>query len=119
MCKKVYQIDMKTLEVVGEFSSCKEAEEKTGIRRHLISMGCRKITKSSGGYYWTYDKNNFKPLDKYHYYPEKLRYIVSKESGEKWRTIREAGEALGLTKNQIYTRIKWKQLEYQYEYTRL
>jgi group I intron endonuclease len=112
--KKVYQLDKETLEKINEFSSCKEGEEKTGIARQLISMACRGITKSAKGYCWTYDIDNFKKPEKYNILPKVTRFIIDQDTGNEWKTIKEAAEYLNLTKNQIYSLIKWKKLIYEY-----
>jgi len=114
MSKKVYQIDKKTLKQINEFTSCKEASEKTGIGRQIISTACRGITKSAKGYYWTYDIDNFKKPEKYNVRPKITRFIIDQDTGNEWRTIKEAGEYLNLTKNQVYSLIKWKKLKYDY-----
>ncbi len=49
--KKVSQF-FKSGVFIKEFSSAKEAEEKTGVNRKNISQVCKKQRKSAGGYNW-------------------------------------------------------------------
>jgi hypothetical protein len=115
MYKKVYQIDKKTLKVLNEFDSIKQASEATNIPTQLISNTCRRRGKSTHGYYWSFDIENFTPLEKCHNTPLEIRYIFCPKTNKRWKTIKNAGDELGLTKNQIYSKIKWKELEYVYE----
>lgn len=116
MNKKVYQLDTSTLEIVGEFLSLKEAEQITGIRRQAISGTCRNVTKSAGGYYWTFDGENFTPPKKCNEIKRPMRYIKCSTTGHMWVSFKLAEIGLKLTKNQIYTRLKRGDLEYYYDY---
>lgn len=52
--------------ITGEeklFGSMIEAEKLTGVTRQLISMCCRKITKSAKGFFWCFASEDFiKPI---------------------------------------------------------
>lgn len=115
MCKQVYQLDKSSLRILNTFESCKQAEEKTGVQKQLISMCCRGITKSAKGYYWTYDMSTFKIPERYNKTPKRTRYLRELATGNSWKTIKDAGSSLGLTKNQVYSWIKWNKIEYYYE----
>lgn len=49
-------IQLKDGKVIAEFSSIKNAERATGIKRQNISQCCRGIRKSAFGYQWKYKK---------------------------------------------------------------
>ena len=55
----VYQIDMKTLKPINEFSSIRLAERETNIKRNSIMECCKKESWSisGGGYYWCFKKD--------------------------------------------------------------
>lgn len=48
----VQQIDLYTNEIISEYSSFKEASDKTGIEFDNISRVCRGLRKTAGGYGW-------------------------------------------------------------------
>jgi hypothetical protein len=60
--KTIYQYSIETDEIIAEFDSSHEAEEKTGLCRNHICKCCREIKNynSVGGYYFRY-KNNYFP----------------------------------------------------------
>jgi group I intron endonuclease len=118
MNKTVFQIDMNNLKIINVFKSCKEAGEIVGIFPQSIAQCCRRVTKTAKGYYWSYDYSTFTPLDKYHKKPQQNRYIVCNTTGQRWKNFREAGAELSLTKNQIYSKIKWGEMKYEYENNR-
>lgn len=115
--KKVYQLDTETLDVINEYSSVKEAGVRTGISKELISQCARGVSKTAKGYYWTYDVENFTRPVKYNAYPanKKRRFVRSDDLDMEWKSIKKAGDFLGLTKNQIYTRIEREELKFIYK----
>lgn len=46
-----YSIDNK---LIAEYKNCGDAEKSTGVSRANISMCCRGVTKTSGGFVWKY-----------------------------------------------------------------
>ena len=50
----VYMIDKKTNNILKRFNSMKIAMEMTGVNKATISMVCRGICKTGGGYIWKY-----------------------------------------------------------------
>lgn len=60
--KKVYKIDMKTLEVVSSYEGVNVAAKETGLKRSGISNVLTGRAKSCGGYYWCFEDqyNNWK-----------------------------------------------------------
>lgn len=65
----VYQIDMKTLKIINEFSSIRTAELETNIERTAIVYCCKnkKCSITAGGYYWCFKSNytkEWKPREK-------------------------------------------------------
>lgn len=64
--KAIYALDMKTLEIVKEYSSIVEATKDLGLRSKSAignALNPKSKTASSGGYYWAfkeeYDNGNF------------------------------------------------------------
>lgn len=55
--KAVLQIDLKTDEVIKEFTSIKYAQDELGL--HHISDCCYNRRKSSGGYKWIFKKDYY------------------------------------------------------------
>lgn len=53
-CKKIYQIDKNTNEIINIFYCAIEAEEKLGICRSTICQVCKGDRKTAGGYKWKY-----------------------------------------------------------------
>ena len=53
--KTVLQIDKDTDEIIGEYNSLSEAEEKTGIPNRRICKVCCGGCKTTGGYKWAYN----------------------------------------------------------------
>ena len=51
---KIYQIDIKTNEVINIFYGCYEAQRKTGIDKCNINSCCNGKQKTAGGYKWLY-----------------------------------------------------------------
>lgn len=52
--KRVLQIDANTKKIIDNFSSLKEAGEKTGIAASSISSCCNNKLKTAGGYIWKF-----------------------------------------------------------------
>lgn len=52
--KPVSQIDKKTGVIIAIYPGQKFAEEATGINYSCISACCRGVSKSAGGYYWSF-----------------------------------------------------------------
>lgn len=56
--KKVFQYSKDKLKFLNEFPSVREASKSLGINEIAIARCCRNISKSSGGFYWSYTKLN-------------------------------------------------------------
>ena len=52
--KPVLQIDRETGEIIAEYKSQREAQDKTGIARQNISKVVRGLRNHAGGYVWKY-----------------------------------------------------------------
>jgi predicted GIY-YIG superfamily endonuclease len=50
--KKVYQLDLETLEILNQYDSMSEAERQTGIGNSHISKVCSGKRNHAGGYRW-------------------------------------------------------------------
>lgn len=50
----VYMIDKISMNIIQRFDSMKIAMQETGIGKEMISMVCRGIRKTAGGYIWKY-----------------------------------------------------------------
>lgn len=62
--KPVYKIDPKTMEVIEEYNTCKEAEEANNISASGVSRAARTGGKA-GKFYWRYVYENDKTTDRY------------------------------------------------------
>ena len=110
--KTVYQLDLLG-NLINHFDSCIEAEQLTGVQRQLISMCCRKVTKTAKGFMWTYNIDTFiKP---------NLKRIRTKNSWkmkkisnniQTWNSIQEACLELKITRPQFNYRLKKKEFTY-------
>ncbi len=78
----------------------KEAEQKTGISRQLISGCCRNITNKAKNYFWSL--NNIPKIRKDNKL-KKIRHSVTKQT---WESIKDACDQLNLTRSQMEYRIK-------------
>lgn len=61
-------------EVIGKFTSIKEAESKTGVKLYNISKACRGTIKTAGGYKWKYDDDKTEKIP---------------ESWENWAVVKD------------------------------
>jgi hypothetical protein len=102
--KPVFQIDMKTLQIIQEYKSANEAERLSNGKFHspIISQCCNRINYSStGGYYWCFVEDwseNWKPRANKNI-PKKVRCV---ETGVVYNSAKEAMEKTGAHKDRIY-----------------
>ena len=54
--KTVYQYSKDKNIFIGEFKSVRNASESLNLNEVAIARCCRSLSKSSGGYFWTYNK---------------------------------------------------------------
>lgn len=74
--KAVIQYDLE-LNIIGRFSSTREAEKKTGFAHENIAACCRKEAKTIGGYIWTYE-DDVQPFTSKQYILRKNQYKIGK-----------------------------------------
>ena len=112
--KKVYQYDL-SLNLIKEYNSCRIAGEEVGLTPSCIISNALGITKTSGGFFWSYNKiddenskleyiekiKNKKTTKVYQYHKD-LTYICSYES------VTEASKALGVSSPSIFAVLSGK-----------
>lgn len=55
--KEIFQIDIKTNQIINKFSCGKEASLKTNIDKSSIFRVCNGKAKQAGGYIWKFKEN--------------------------------------------------------------
>jgi group I intron endonuclease len=99
--KTVYQYDLKTGELVDEFSNLTNAGAVVGLNKQDLSKVCLSINKVSNGFYWTYDfVENFIPL-KDRRKKKVHQYNLQGEFVNEFNSVSEASKHTGCNKTGI------------------
>jgi len=104
MLKPVYQIEKKTLKILKEFSSTKEAERSLGIGHGAIINAAKKRTVSAGGYHWCYVDawtEDFKP--KKDAKSKRVLQILNGKVINEFDSMREAERKTGIKRSNIHS----------------
>lgn len=103
--KAIYQIDLKTREIIKEYNSTKEASKANGFCSSNISCCLRGKTNSAYGYYWVYksqyDPNKVKKTDLNGKTKRRVLQIEpnTKKVIKKFNSLQEVFETYGWSKN--------------------
>lgn len=96
---KIYQIDMKTLQILNSFNNLYKAGEAVNRDPSAIRFACIGQTKSCADFYWCYEEDYstwFKPQDN-----QMARKIKCIELNKIYDTIRECAKELNLDESSI------------------
>lgn len=99
--RPVIQIDIQAKEIINKYESISEASKQTNLLSGQISDCCKRKYKTSGGYAWAYDDENFNidEIISFASQPNKKRHriIIQKnmqgEIVKEWFSISEAANA--------------------------
>ena len=104
--KKVYQYDLKN-NFIKEYRSVTDAAKENGLNKQGISISCNDLSKTCGGYFWSYSKDvinrqydptkNHKPkkVYQYDYSGEHLLNV--------YISVKEANKITGIDIGNIYS----------------
>lgn len=98
--KTVYQYCKQTGKLLNEYTSLEEASQASGSSRKSISNICLGYNKSTGGYYWSYQKKsnlNIKDSRK----KEVIQLTRDNQLIQSYSSIAEASRKTGIHKSSI------------------
>lgn len=95
---RVHQLDALTNEIINTFTSINEAARQLGLKPQGISNVCAGLSKTSGGFKWSYSDNDVSHLKK----PVHMKFMkavnqISKDTNEIIRTFISCKEASKIT----------------------
>ena len=99
--KDVYQYDIFTGNLVGEYSSLSNAGNAVGLSKKVLSKVCLSVNKVRKGFYWTYDY-----VDKFEPLKDNRKKIVHQFNTEgefimEFESVSEASKLTGFNKTSI------------------
>ena len=98
--KTVYQYDISTRKIVGEYQSLKEAGDTVSLTRQSLSKVCLSVNKVSNGFVWSYSSTFPKHIN------DNRRKVVQQFSLEgkfinEYKSVSEASKDTGCNKTGI------------------
>lgn len=99
--KTVYQYNMKTLELVDEYSNLRSAAERINATKQDISRACLSANGELGGFYWNYKKMEiFKPKGDSRK-KQVLQLDMNYDLVGEYNSVAEASQSTGISKTCI------------------
>ena len=93
----VYQIDIRTKEIINTYESLYDAEQSTGVESGLISGACTQSRKTAGNYYWMYEDDQYELKER----GTNSKQVRCIETGEIFCNARETDKKLNISYKSI------------------